>query len=559
MGNDLLQRYSEAFSSTFAITLSLFIFALAFRLFGIGDAPPRMDDLYNFIAARSWVQDGTLAMADGVYTRTRYYSVATGWLLDAFGPSLAVARTLAAVGGAIMVALAALWVRSVGNAAAAWIAGLLLCVSYTSITWSQVVRFYSWHAALMLVLAIAVYAMVTEYRFLRPMQWLLCVVATLFALIVGMHLQPITVIMVVALGIWAGLFLLFTGRLNFIFSSPKLLTAILVGIAFAGVGAFIIGGPILLGLWIELRSASAWSATNQNEWLFYFDHMTHQLNWLFVLFPIAFIVSVRKYPIPVLFSASIFAVCFALHTLAGMKALRYIIYLFPFFFAIWGLAISIMAPAFIAFIRRELPETPAFLRPALAGGTIALIIGISIIFVADLRMTAATMVRALKTGTTFQPLEYGSARDQVFWEPYLPQLKKLKNFGLFVVSDSNRVIYYLDDYDVLLSRTELSDIGTNEFLRDPRTGKRNISTAASIRKVIDCYPRGVVLASEAQWRSPYVLPEAADVIEHKATAVKLPQPLNMRAYRWNHPIAGLNATCGRIYRLIGKPPAEVSY
>lgn len=553
-----MRQYAKAFSSPYVMTFSLLLLALAFRLHGIGDAPARMDDLYNYIAARSWAQDGTLAMAEGLYTRTRYYSVATAWLLEAFGPSLAVARMLAAIGGAIMVALTALWVRNTSNAAAAWIAGLLLCVSYTCITWSQVVRFYTWHAVAMLMIAIAVYALVTSYRSLRPAQVGLCAISIVAGLLIGMHLQAITVVMIVAIAAWAGLFLLLTGQLNFIFASPKLRIAALTGVAISAAGVFTVGRRTLLGMWMDLRRVSEWSSNNQDNWLFYFDQMVHQFNWLFFLFPIAFIISVRKYPAPVLFCATIFTVCFALHTVAGMKALRYIIYLFPFFFAIWGIALSVILPAFITFVWSKVSASPALLRPGVAATVLGLIAAISLVVVADFRMTAAAMARSLRTGTTFQPLEYGAGRDQVFWEPYLPQLKGLKNSGLFVVSDSNRAIYYLDDYDLLLSKTELSDIGTEEFLRDPRTGKRNISSGKSIRAVVDCYPKGVILTSEAQWRSPYVLPDAADAIEKIATQVALPKPLNLRAYRWQHVVSSNAPACKSIYKMIGKSPEEVS-
>lgn len=541
-----MQRYVGVLSSPYALALTLLAIALAFRLFGIADAPARTDDLYNYIAAHSWAENGTLAMADGLYTRTRYFSIATAWFLDLFGSSLGVARAFAALGGALLIPLTALWLRKTGNVTAAWVAGLLLAASYTSITWSQVVRFYTWHALAMLVLAIAVYAMVTRLTTLRRSQWALCIVATLVSLVIGMHLQAITVLMIVALGAWAGLYLLFTGHLNFILKSPRLLVPTLAMIAGAAGVVVTVGRPILLAQWSELREASAWSQQNQDNWIFYLDHLTHQLNWLFVLLPIAAIVAWRRYPVLVSFCLTIIAVCLGLHTLAGMKALRYVIYLFPFIFAIWGLAFSIILPV----LAKKLPA-------AAVGGILLTVAAVSLVVVTDFRLTAAAFARSLKTGTTFQPSPQGFGRDQVFWEPYLPQLRALQKSGLFVVSDSNRAIYYLDDYDVLLSKTELSDIGTHEFLLDPRTGKRNISTAASIRKVIDCYPKGVVLATEAQWRSAYVLPEAATVVEQKAKPVPLPKQANMRAYRWAHAAPADGAACETVYKLVGKTPAEV--
>ncbi|MGE3745964.1 MAG: hypothetical protein AB7G25_09715 [Sphingomonadaceae bacterium] len=549
-----MRRCARLLSSSYVLAIALLVFALGLRLFGIADAPARTDDLYNFIAAQSWAENGTLAMADGYYTRTRYFSIATAWFLEIFGENLGAARAFAALGGALLAPLTALWLRRTGNVTAAWVAGLLLCISYTCITWSQVVRFYSWHALAMLVLAITVFTMVTRMATLRPHQWALLMVCTLLALLVGMHLQAITVLMIVALAVWAGLFLLLTGRLNFIFSSPKLLLLSLVVVVVGVAAVLTVGRPILLEKWAELREASAWSQENQDNWVFYLDHLTHQLNWLFVLLPVAAIIAWRRYPTVTLFCVTISLVCLGLHTLAGMKALRYVIYLFPFMFAIWGLAFSIIVPA----LARNIPASPALFRPVVLGGGMLAVAAVSAVVVTDFRMTGAAIARAVRTGSTFQPSNYGFGRDQVFWEPYLPQLRALQKSGIFVVSDSNRAIYYLDDYDVLLSKTELSDIGTSEFLLDPRTGKRNISTGSSIRKVIDCYPKGTVLATEAQWRSAYVLPEAASVIEKETSRVPLPNQLNMRAYRWDHALPANPTACKPIYDLIGKAPERAT-
>jgi 4-amino-4-deoxy-L-arabinose transferase-like glycosyltransferase len=539
--------------SPYILAFSLLVLAFVLRMFGVGDAPPRTDDLYNYIAADSWVKHGTLAMADGFYTRTKYYTIATAWFMELFGSSLGVARILAAIGGAILVPLVALWVRKVSNPLAAWIAGLILCVSYTSITWSQVVRFYSWHAIAMFVAAAAVYKMTIEFRTLRLLQWAFWLSCTLVALGIGIHLQAITALMVVALAAWVGLYLLGTGQLNFVFSSPKLLAASVLVVLLAAALALTFGHPILLYMWEELRDTTAWSKVNQDNWLFYPDLLMHQLNWLFVLLPVAIIIAGRRYPTPTFFCTTVFAVCLGLHTIAGMKALRYVIYLFPFMFAIWGLALSVVVPAFVAFVRQTLPASPAVLRTGTIAGVFLALMAVSLVIVADFRMTAAAIARGIRTGDTFEPLEYGFGRDQVHWTPYLPLLRSLQRSGVFVVSDSNRAIYYLDDYDVLLSKTELSDIGTTEFMIDHRTGKPDISTGDSIRKVIGCYPKGAILVTEAQWRSAYVPPDAADVIERETQAVPLPKPLNMRAYRWNHGNSKNEAACQSVYKSVRVP------
>jgi hypothetical protein len=558
MTTNFAHRQSGLASSPYVIAAVLFAAALLLRLFGIGDAPPRTDDLYNFIAARSWADNGTLAMADGFYTRTKYFSIVTGWFLDLFGPTLGVARAVAAIGGAALVGVLALWVRRIGGPLAGWSAGILLCFSYTCITWSQVARFYSWHAVAMLVLAIAVYAIVTGLGTMRLSRTLGWAVVALVALLCGLHLQAITTIMLIALAVWSGLYLLFGGRFNFIFRSPLLLTGSAIATAILIALILFPGRAILFEQWKNLRNASAWSAENQNNFAFYIDQLSHQLGWLFLLFPAAAIIVWRRHRTFLLFCVTIAAICLGLHTIAGMKALRYIMYVFPFFFAVWGLAVAVTASSCVGYLSRAMPTALGKWRSKAAGAALMAVAAVALLVVTDFRQTAAAATRAVKTGSPFQPFEYGFGRDQVDWAPYLPELRSLQKFGLFVVSDSNRAIYYLDDYDVLLSRTELSDVGKREFTLDKRTGKRDIGSGRSIEQIIRCYPKGSILTTEAQWRSAYITPDAADVIERKTKPVKLPTALNMRAYKWEHDIPAQSPACDRLYKMIGKDAKSVS-
>lgn len=547
-------RFNALASSPYILILLLFAGALLTRLIGVGDAPPRTDDLYNFIAAKSWMENGTLAMADGVYKRAKLYSIVTAWFLEFFGTSLGVARSVAAIGGAVLVPLLAIWVRRIGDPVAAWSAGLLLCFSYTCITWAQVARFYSWHAVAMLVLSMVVYRLTIDAGNLKLSRQIALGGIGLIALGLGMHLQPITFIMALALAIWVTCYLLFSGRLNFILRSSPLLIGSLAMVAIMFALAFTVGRHLILGQWDNLRKASAWSAENQNNFAFYIDQLSHQLGWLFWLFPLAVIVAWRRQPTVVIFCVTITAICLILHTIAGMKALRYVMYLFPFIFTVWGLAVSV----FVAYFTKWTRNASAKALPRAMGAALALVTAVALLLVADYRQTAAAAVHFAKTGDTFRPFDYGFGRDQVDWTPYLPALRALQKYGLFVVSDSNRAIYYLDDYDLLLSKTELSDISNREFALDVRTGKRDIGSGVSIAKVIACYPKGSILATEAQWRSAYVSPDAADVIERKARQVKLPPASYLRAYQWEHPVSARSAECAQIYRMIGKDAKSIS-
>jgi len=551
MVDKVTDHFGRLLRSPLFLAVSLLLLAFLVRIIGIGDAPLRTDEIYHLLAGRSWADHGTLAMGEGVYTRARYYSIATGWFFELFGPTPGAGRALAAIGGTLLVVALALWVRTVANALAAWTAGLLICFSYTSITLSQFARFYTWHALGVFLFAIAVYAIVTAGGTMRRRHLLAWIALASVALLWSLHLQAITALVVVALGVWTSLYLLFSGRLTFMVRSPLWLLAA-AAIFLAGIGLMFVLRGKLAGAWEEFRGASEWSMVHRDDPTFYFTMLNHWLFWLFWLLPVAAILAWRRYRQPVLFCLIFFVVCFALHSFAGMKALRYVFYLFPFLFAIWGFAVASVGPAIFQRAMDIMPESMGRMRPIIVGVALAVVAAPAFVVTTDFRLTATGMARVLRTGSPVQPFATGSAREEVDWTPHLAALRKLQHDGLFVATDSVRTLYYLQDYDVLLNKSELSDIGTEEFTFDKRTGKRDVSTGRTVEQLVRCYPRGTIIVSEARWRTANVTNEAADTIERITQPVKLPPGLRMRAYRWQHATPP-PPTCARIYALIGKP------
>jgi len=544
----LTNRYAKLFSSPLFIGLVLLFLAALVRFVGIGDAALRTDEIYHLLAGRSWADHGTLAMGDGLYTRARLYTMATGWFFQLFGPTPAVGRSLAAVAGVLLVVATALWARRRAEPLVAWTAGLLLCLSYTSITIAQFARFYTWHALTVFLLAITVYAGVTQLKTLGVRRLALLAVTALLLLLISIHLQATTFLMVLGLAVWAGLYLLFTGQLTFIIRS-RMWTA-LAGVAILlGLLVLWFERRLFWGMWRELRDAAAWSHENRDNFLFYVDLLGHQHSWLFYLLPIAAIIAWRRYRDLTFFCLTIVIVCLGLHSIAGMKALRYIYYLFPFMFVIWGCAVAIAGPPLVRYLVRLISPWAGRVAPALVGLGLLAAAAPAFFVMTDYRLTATGALRWIKTGSTWQPFDYGSLREEVDWAPYLPQLRKLQKGRLFVATDSVRTLYYLDDYDLMLNKTELSDAGSKEFSHDRRTGKLDISTGASLALVVKCYPRGSIIVSEARWRTPNVTDEAANVIERITMPVALPPQLRMRGYVWNR-VPEKSPQCDRLRSMI---------
>jgi hypothetical protein len=531
-GPELTRRYAKLFSSPLFIGLSLLLLAALVRFVGIGDAALRTDEIYHLLAGRSWADHGTLAMGDGVYTRARLYSMATGWFFEMFGPTPAVGRSLAAVAGILLVVATGLWARRQAEPLAGWTAGLLLCFSYTSITIAQFARFYTWHALTVFLLAITVYALVTQLRTLGIRRLVLLAVVAFLTLLISIHLQATTFLMALGLGAWAGLYLLFTGQLAFIIRS-RVWTALAGGAVLLGIVVLWVARPILWGMWRELRDAAAWSHENRDNFLFYVDLLGHQHSWLFYLLPIAAIIAWRRYRDLTFFCVIVIVVCLGLHSVAGMKALRYIYYLFPFMFVIWGCAVAVAGPPVVRYLVRLISPWAGRAAPVLIGLGL-LVAALPAVFVmTDYRLTVTGALRWLKTGSTWQPFDYGSAREEVDWAPYLPQLRQLQKDRLFIATDSVRTLYYLDDYDLMLNKSELSDAGSKEFSHDRRTGKLDISSGQSLALVMKCYPRGSVIVSDARWGDAGVPDDAARVIKGSMKPVRLAPELRMSGYVWD--------------------------
>lgn len=540
-------------SSPWTIAALLFIGALLLRLAGIGARPPKTDELYHLLAARSWADNGTLAIAQGEYVRARWYTVATGLMYEIFGTSIGAGRLLAALGAAVQVAALGLWVRQVANARAGWIAGLLLLFSHESLLLSQFARFYTWHAALIWFAAMAAYALVHGDH-PRPLRRTIGLAAVLIAsLVLAMHLQETTVIMVAALGLWGGLLILASPAATWLRRSPRLMIGGAALFAVAGTAFLYVAREPLLAGWHDFREVAVWAQGRSNYQSYYFWLLSETFGWLFNLLPLAVLVAWRTYRQPVLFCCTVLLVGLALHSLGGMKAIRYVQYLLPFMFAIWAFAFVAAVPAAARFLSGgwEWSDWPRPLQALIRGGLTLVIAATALIGVPDLELGAKSAAKALQTGSIVLASDYSEDAEEVDWTPWLPQLKPLLASSIVITADENRTLYYVGDFDLLLNKTILWDFHRQEFARDPRTGKIGISTGASLRRVIGCYPSGTILIPEKRWRAPDVTDDAADMIERETIRAPLPQGVRLRAYVWRRSAASPSPDCAALRALIG--------
>jgi hypothetical protein len=125
--------------------------------------------------------------------------------------------------------------------------------------------------------------------------------------------------------------------------------------------------------------------------------------------------------------------------------------------------------------------------------------------------------------------------DRTNWEIAKPVLeRKVDQAAIVLTSRDMHFLYYLDEYDFVVSDNRLSEIDGEEFSIDSRTGLPVVSTAESVNTILGCYPDGLVVVEAGHWRSPIaVSDEVADLIEAATQPVaEMPPESQIKAFEW---------------------------
>ena len=312
---------------------------------------PLYDELYHVLAARSWATEGSLAINDGVYNRGAYFTIMTGWMFERFGLSLTTARVVPIAAGSLLVLSLFLWTLSVAGRAAAWAAALLLCFSPNAIVLSQFIRPYSLHSLMFFWGAIGIYALVSAQGVWgwRRASLLLCSAASLF---LALHLQVTTLIGLVGLTPWLAITLgpAWARRIERL-PRYRLMVVVVLMLAVAG-GIAVVQSGMAQHLLELARQQPLWAQGSKfhlYHWIFLKDY---PIFW--GLLPLTLLYSIARKGRPAVFCCSVFTVSLLLHLFFPIRGERYISYLMPFLFAIWGMVVAEVLPQVQAPLPRRL-------------------------------------------------------------------------------------------------------------------------------------------------------------------------------------------------------------
>lgn len=488
------------------------------------DSGPQFDELYHLFAARGWLETGTFAIEGGIYDRASLYTRAVAATLEGLGDSLSVARLGSVAFGCALVLAIYVWL----GLAAGWVAacaGAALAILWPDgIVTSQIVRFYAPHGLVFFLGAAGIFRLATAPPALG--RTLLVAIGTALCLALAIHLQPITFIGLAGILAWVGLFVVLPAIFAHRWRWLLLAGAVALGLAAA---AFAFSEGLLAAAWERFRWVPEWAAHRQDYEAFYFNLLLSEYPALWPLLPVTIILACAIRPRLGSFCATVFLVCLALHSLGGMKHVRYVYYLMPFWFMLGGLAVAAAAApvgralsgAALAAVRGV---APVFGTPGIAG----LLVALALLFAFAVNPAIRHAV-ALSAGGGVTQLDMS---DWSLAEPVLDPLAD--EVAVLATTDEMKALYFLDRADLVVSASRLSEVDDGaEFARDPRTGIPIVSSPASLRRVIACSPSGIFITTRDLWQRDGLFEAAtAGLGATDVERVGLPEASLLAAAEW---------------------------
>ncbi|MEZ5931565.1 MAG: hypothetical protein R3F54_06370 [Alphaproteobacteria bacterium] len=528
--------------------LLLIALGLLVRLPLISQAP-MMDELYHLFAAKSWLANGELAIADGTYERASGYTVLVALGFDLFGEHIEVLRMIGVIAALATIVALFFWVRVTAGVLAAWIAALFFCFWPDGIAVSVTHRFYGPHGMLFFLGAVGVYLMVEKWDWWERGTLVATGILAALALGLAMLLQETTLIGIAGIGLWVTLVVgqpwllrLDPGaRWIAVLAAGALGLAALAVLVLSGIGA---------GLLDSFRWTPDWAVASKNQFWYYHALLTLYYPTLWSITGLAVIIAMAWRPRPVGFCLALFIPAFVLHSLGGMKHLRYLYYVMPFLFAIWAIAIAHVAERFWPFLKDATDRTLDIFAPNLSKKPLrTALLGAALLFTLFANAASIKTV-AMLAGVTIPPMTR-----EPDWTAASEALQPWLDGAVLLTTSEMETLYAFDRYDILISNSRMSELRRNseglldpanigEFSLDWRTGRPVVSEPASVELIMSCFKKGVVVSNVYRWRfGPQLDDEVADVIEAHAVKVDLPPSSSMTAYRWDNPAAKTSPAC----------------
>jgi hypothetical protein len=327
-----------------AALIALLVLGAWLRAANLGGPAFCCDELYDVLAAESWLAGGPLALPDGEpYTRGALLTLATAAAFALLGESEASARVPALLFGLATMPLAYAAGRLLFGRVAGLVALALVALSPDAVDVSRMARLYGPLTFLTLLAATAAYR-VLEGRGeglrldSRRAGWLATAAA---ATLLGVHLHPAALAMGVVVQAYASVVaagLALRGRWAaarpYAWLAAALLVLELAALAVPALRERLVAAALTPLPWYEPKPGDVWV---------YHAHLVAQYGWLWFLVWPATAVAVLGRPRPGLFAALAFWLPFAvISAVVPTKHPRYVIHLLPFAWLLIGAASEVI-------------------------------------------------------------------------------------------------------------------------------------------------------------------------------------------------------------------------
>lgn len=512
------------------------VFLAALILFSINlDRPPHQDEMHHALAAQHLIETGRPILDQGEYTRGIVYTWCVAASYELFGEGLASARAPSVLFMAAVAAILFAWVRREAGELAAWISAGLFVSSPFAVEIAQFCRFYSLQMLAFLLGAVCIYYSLRVDATPRKRVSLIVAGMALFALAVWM--QPTTFMGLVGVAVWGcGVVVL-----RVLADTKKSWTdkAWLLGLLFA-VGLVVLlaatSSGWLQSMVIRYRQTALFSVHTRDEFWFY--HVRYMMLYptLWSLTSIVAVGAMLKVPRFGCHAVVIFSISFLLTSFGGMKATRYLSFAQPFLFIIWGVGLASVAPLLSAAARtaREelrrwdaLPQRLSKMIVAVVAVAVALIL----LLMNPFWLRSAAMIGNVALPMEVPNTDWRAARTSLEWWT--------ANADIMITTEELGAIYFLGRSDVRYSASKLGEIANMgqgfEFGIDWRTGRPVISKPESLRQLIECFDRGLVVGPIQHWGDRLrISEEAKSVIQKYARPIAVPKESYLYAWAWDH-------------------------
>lgn len=495
----------------------------------------RFDELYHVLAAQGWLATNEFRIGEGIYDRGSLYTLLTALSFKLFGVSLEAARLPSIVAGSVLVPLVFLWTSRVAGRVAAWCAAGLLCIDPSAMAMSHFARFYALQGLLLWLAAVGTYRLFVMPKSLLSFIGIAAGSAACF--LIALDLQVTSLTGLAGVIVWVGIVFV----LPWLWSRPvaERIWWLGIGATVAAIGCFaLIYSGVASRLVDIYTNAALW--TSGQKGIFWFYHWLFVNNYplLWSLAPVAMVVALVARPRPSAFCISIFLTSVLILSFGGSKGIRFVYFAIPFYFVIFGIAVQAVLPLLLNYLRVLFVAASSGIHvrvPARVLATLPWAVLATVVVATPPVSVTLAMISGAVTATMAIGARWPEAAGKL--EPWL------ENKPIILAGSELHALYYLGHYDITLSKSRLGELeDQSEFSRDHRTGLPVVSTTASLDRILNCVPEGLIVSPESHWRQPYDISEGlANLIERRT--VRLDAPRGIRAYYWKHDARESGVSC----------------